>query len=257
MGNNKMMVTVVTAISMVFFICNFSFAASTINSPTVKYINNKTVDSGDAVAINDIILTETVISSFNSVNGGQFTIKIPADLNICNIGSNTTQDTSITSSTTILGSSTYPKALYVLGAGFSASGSPTIYFSSGSENYSILNVSILADGSVGFGIPSGPDYYASLANFSNPANPAPIISAGEVGTVKVGEIYYNATTQETVITLAAKGNSGSYLEKICISGLKLMPANTTGTGDQDITFSDGNAAGTANLFGISGSSLKE
>jgi hypothetical protein len=252
MGNNKMIVSVLTAISMIFLFCNFSFAASTISlDGSVKYSDTSNLTPTD---IDNIVLTETTAFSFSD-GGGYFTLKIPSDVKICNIGSNTTQDTSITRSTTILGSVAAPKSLYVLGAGFSASGSPTIYFSSyDSNNYSILEVSILADGSVGFGITGGTQY-VTLADWGTLSTSINVVS-GEIGTVKIGEIYFDDTTQETVITFAAKGiDDSSYLEKISINGLKLKPSMAKTTGDVNINISNGNANG-VNALGVSNHSVK-
>ena len=233
----KLIGAVLILMISIFAVTSFANAASSITDSTIVYSDTSTPT---ATAINTITVQEIGNTSFGN---GYFTIKIPSDVKLCNLSSNTTTNTSITRNTTVLGSATTPKALYVLRSGVYASGAQAaIYFSSGSNNYSILNVSILDDGYVGFGIPSSSASYVHLVDWTTATSPI-TIAAGDVGTLKVGQIYFNDTTNQTVISLAASAMNDGASESLLINGFKLEPDVQNSTGTVSLSILDGDANG--------------
>jgi hypothetical protein len=280
--NGKKIGSFIVALFFAIIMTSNVFAASSVNTPTKKYINNYAIAADDAITMSNIIITESVISSFGSTNGGKFTIKIPADLTLypsldaLNVGGSSSGTTSattnaLTKSTGVFGSSSLPHNVYFSASGFTGtlwiyetSNSATTLAEAGSA-IGLLKVYKKGSSAVSitsaFQYGSGQGYGSARAMVSLFSDPSSVMTSSAYNATsasslnRVGQIYYNTTTQEIVLTLAAKGQSASFLEKIVLEGLKLFPANTTGSGDQDFTLADGNAAGTADLLGVSGATL--
>ena len=280
--NGKKIGSIFIALLFAVIVTSNVFAASSVNTPTKKYMNNTAVGADDAVTMSNITITESVISSFGSTSGGKFTIKIPADLTLypsldvlsasaSTSGGTTTSGNGLSKSTSVFGSSSNPHGIYFAGSGFKG----TLWIYETSDGSATLDetgsaIGILrvykrgitaGAGSSSFQYGTGQTYGSAKAGVAKFSDPTTVItSAGMHSTInhannKVGQIYYNGTTGEIVMTLAAKGQSTSFLESIVLEGLKLIPANTTGSGDQDFTLADGNAAGSADLLGVSGATL--
>jgi hypothetical protein len=275
--NGKKMVGLIIVLVCAMMLPATLFAGSTINSPTLKYIDNAAVTSGDAVALNDIILTESSTSSWQDSAGGRFTIKIPADLALApsvvanQLGSGPmsipgviTTDGSGTLSTGVIGTASAPHGIWLeQGTGAGASNNYGVLFiynssggTEGGSHYGLLSVYQSSAGGGGGG--PGYQYGTGMSYGTAKARVAGFTSFGTYsssslagGSAKVGQIYYDSTTKEIVLTLAAKGrDTSAFLEKIILTGLKVNARNTTGTGDQSFTLSDGSADAATNLLGI-------
>lgn len=260
------------------FMASAVFAASTVNTPTVVYMNNKAVSSGDATSINKIQLTEAVTSSF-STSGGKITIKIPKDLTLypskmvpANIaraggegnGTTAATDGSLVLSTSVFGSSTYPHGIYVATSGTTTA---TLFIYETSQGVTALTETGSAIGLMtvykkGVGGPSSAFQYGTGQGYGtqyplvvNFLDLTTTYTKDSASSGKVGEIYYDTTNKQIVMTLAAKGQTSGSLEKLVLEGLKVIPANTSGSGDQKFTFVDGNPDGTTSLLGITGADV--
>ena len=281
MKNGKKMVGLIVVLVWAMMMPATLFAGSAINTPTVKYIDNAAVAAGDAISINDIIITESSTDSWQDSKGGRFTITIPADLalvpslranqkgaagaagkhRMATVIANATSPGSL--STSVMGTSTSPHGIFLefASAGGNNNGVLFIYNSAGGteggSHYGLLKV-------YGSGNSATRSYqYGSAAAYGS--QKARVAGFGGFGTysssslangsAKVGQIYYNSTTKEIVLTLAAKGrDTAAFLEKIVLQGFKFNARNTTGTGSQSLTFADGSADGLTNFLGITGSS---
>ena len=276
--NGKKVVGLIVVLVCAMMMPAILFAGSTISTPTIKYIDNAAVAAGDAIAISDITLTESSTSSWQNSVGGRFTIKIPADLALVpSVNARQTGGFSIPAvssslssvgslSTSVIGTASSPHGIY-LEYGSSASGVTSvnhgvlfIYNSAGGteggSHYGLLSVYGSASGSGGGEM--GYQYGTGMTYGSEKARVAGFNSFGTYsssslanGSAKVGQIYYDSTTKEIVLTLAAKGrDTSAFLEKIILKGFKVNARNTTGTGDQSFTFADGSADAATNLLGI-------
>ena len=276
--NGKKVVGLIVVLVCAMMMPAILFAGSTISTPTIKYIDNAAVAAGDAIAISDITLTESSTSSWQNSVGGRFTIKIPADLALVpSVNARQTGGFSIPAvssslssvgslSTSVIGTASSPHGIY-LEYGSSASGVTSvnhgvlfIYNSAGGteggSHYGLLSVYGSASGAGGGEM--GYQYGTGMTYGSEKARVAGFNSFGTYsssslanGSAKVGQIYYDSTTKEIVLTLAAKGrDTSAFLEKIILKGFKVNARNTTGTGDQSFTFADGSADAATNLLGI-------
>jgi len=255
MGNNKMIVSVLTAISMIFLFCNFSFATTTAATVTKKMINTKTLGPVDVTQLNTVKLTETTAGGFLTA-GKYFTLKIPSSVNLCaNADSSASPSSPLTYSTTILGSSAAPHNLYLK---VLSGNEGTLFLYNDASGLSGPEMSIL---SVYGASPTEPILFGEPTSIQNPAVAAwgtfetYTINSLSSGPVKVGQIYYDDTMAEVVITLAAKGlDTYSYLEELCLNKLTVYPATANTTGTVTLSINNGNASG-ADGVGVSAHSI--
>ena len=279
--NGKKMVGLIIVLICAMMLPATLFAGSTISTPTIKYIDNAAVAEGDAIAISDITLTESSTSSWQNSVGGRFTIKIPADLALVpSVNARQTGGFSIPAvssslssvgslSTSVIGTASSPHGIY-LEYGSSASGVTSvnhgvlfIYNSAGGteggSHYGLLSVygsaSGVGGGEMGYQYGTGMTYGSEKARVAG-FNSFGTYSSSSLanGSAKVGQIYYDSSTKEIVLTLAARGrDSSAFLEKIILEGFKVNAKDTTGTGDQTITLTNGSADGLTNFLGITDS----
>jgi hypothetical protein len=266
---SKYMSVVFVTLLFAFTMTSNVFASSTVNTPTAKLINAKTVDAGDETVLNDIVLTETSAFGFQATGGGKITIKIPSNLKLSanSNGSNLTNPDSttgtITRSTAILGTEASPHKLYLKPAA-AATGVIFLYHSasgtSGSEN-GILTVYqkgvggatsayIYGTGGVTYG--TAKSFVAQYGVYTT------YTSAGLTATVpQVGQIYFDDTTNEIVISLSALAQSdASFLESLTLENLNVIPAAAvTVEEDSNITIADGDPDG-LDLFGVDNHTVK-
>ena len=279
--NGKKMVGLIIVLICAMMLPATLFAGSSINTPTKKYIDNAAVDTTDAVSINNIILTESSTSSWQDTYGGRFTLKIPAGLNLVpsimanqpgagpysvpGVITNSTSPGSL--STSVIGTSGAPHGIFIeRGTGANAG-----------NNYGVLFIYNSAGGTEGGSHYGLLQVYCSSSGVNDTANAYQYGSSGAYGTqkarvagfgsfgtysssslangsAKVGQIYYDSSTKEIVLTLAARGrDSSAFLEKIILEGFKVNAKDTTGTGDQTITLTNGSADGLTNFLGITDS----
>lgn len=220
-------------ISLVF-VASHANAASSTTDPTTVYTNSS---SPAATAVGAAITQEVGADSFVD---GYFTVTIPSDVNLSNIGSSTSvAGESITKSTTVLGSSTSPKALYFL----ARADSGVVFFNYGATQMGILRVweSAAIDNFVYGTDTGGPfvpvsDWATASSTFE--------VSSGST-SVKIGQIYTDGTS--TYISLAGKGKDSSNSESMYLDGLMLKPSATNITGTVNLTLADGKADGTGGI----------
>ena len=229
----------------ILMICGSAFAGTQTTKPTLKYTDTTTPA---AVTVNPFHVTEVGNSGFASA--GFFRLVIPASVALEG------NSASITRDTTTLGTKASPKSLYVK---TSTAGTAGYIFIEGTNQYKILKVygsssSIGGTANIVYGSSStqagrNSATHVQVADWNNSL--APIGSFGQTsaaGSSQVGTIYYDDTTQETVITLAGKTNT-SNSESIWFNGLKLKPVTAGSTGNVNLSILDKDAAD-ANGIGV-------
>ena len=264
-------VILVSAFLFVTLMAFNTFADSTLSTPTVKYIDDTTLPTAGKT-VNAVILNEGNKASF-ATSGGYFTVTIPADTNLYgNLRTSaSTASKAITQSTSILGSSSSKHNLYMKyhnsanvtapGDLSATSGRAAVIFlyesasgTSGTEQ-AILTVYGFSTShtntdrgafmygsadmvTAGTGVVQVAEWGTLTTNYSSAA-----LSPG--GKVKVGEIYYDGTADTIVMTLAgnARTDSNTWLEKIWLNDLTVIPETAGVTGDIDIALADTGAQG--------------
>ena len=260
-------VVLVSAFLFVTLMALNSFADSTLSTQTVKYIDNTTLPS-EGKTVNPIILNEGNKASFAN-SGGYFTVTIPADVNL--YGNSRTSSATVSKAITksVLGSSSSKHNLYMKyhnsasvtapGDLSATSGHAAVIFlyesasgTSGTEQ-AILTV-------YGFGTPTTTDrgafMYGSADMASAGTGVVKVAQWGSLttnysssglagGNVKVGEIYYNSTLDTIVMTLAgdARTDDNTWMEKIWLNNLTLIPDTAAVTGNIDVAIADASAQG--------------
>jgi len=272
--NGKKMVGLIIVLVCAMMLPATLFAGSTISTPTIKYIDNAAVASGDAISISDITLTESSTSSWQDSSGGRFTIKIPADLALvpsviadqpggAPMSIATSSQSGGSLSTSVIGTASAPHGIWLeQGTGSVGSRNYGVLFiynsaggTEGGSHYGLLSVYQSAaglGGGMGYQYGTGQGYGTEKARVAGFTSFGTYTSSSLAnGSAKVGQIYYDSTTKEIVLTLAAKGrDTSSFLEKLILTGFKVNARNTTGTGSQSFTFADGSADAATNLLGI-------
>ena len=223
----------------IFMIGGLAFAGSTTTNPTLVL-----TDSATPVAkeINNFYIQELGNAGLGD---GYFRLVIPSDVSLQQCGSSTASaGAAIARTTTVLGTSASPKPLYV----DDIAATNGVIFLGGTigSNYGIMR--IYASGGSGLAVYGSADananggYFVKIAKWSDLAAISALDGAGS--SAKVGEIYYDDTTNETVITLAGIDSSITNSEKIWFNDINLKPATASATGSVNLSTLDKNADGT-------------
>lgn len=214
-----------------------TFASSYIADPTKKTVNTT---SPSAVTINDVVIQELGAAGMAD---GYITIKIPSTVKL-----NQTDGTAITRDTTTLGTAAAPKDLNLYIATTASTrasyvfiGTPTGESTAGGVE--IFKAAVKADGTnpTNAYLVSG----TTVTNIMELADWSTLGSAARsgAGVVKVGQIYLDASTSETVITLALKASTN--IDSASVSAMSLTPATASTTGTVALQVLDGKADGSA------------
>jgi len=245
---NKYVSTVLVSVLCCFvFMAGSALAATTVTDPTTVYANSANPQP------EEIGVIKFQEQGVNSIGDGHFTIKIPENVKIAKLGGALGNAGTLTRNTTVLGSESSPKDLYVWSKGVAAGSSGLIgYRYSATSFYTVMKVFCSSANSKGlvFGSPSSLTNMVYVADYASASTTAVNQAANDTNT-KVGQIYFDNTTNETVITLAAIDSNPGVAEQMFLTGLQLEPATTNDTGTVNLSVLNGRADGTSLGFGLS------
>ena len=212
-----------------FFAVGVSFA-STGAIKTGPVVYNDSITATTAMAIPTIKISE---QSNAGLSEGFFTITIPSEAKLGQAGSQTNSaGAALTRSTTVLGTSGSPKSLYVLGSGADTKSGVIFLGGTAGSQYGILRVYNSAGTNNGYVFGTGTtgsirvrawDATLGSSQISNVDSSASIFNSSSTA---VGQIYFNDTTNETVISLAIAPQSSTSAESMYIEGMYLAPSAT-------------------------------
>ena len=228
----------------VFMMCGGAIAGSSTANPTLVLTDSSTPVAKE---INNFAIQELGNAGFGD---GYFRLVIPSDVALQQSGSSTAPaGSAITRSTAVLGTSAAPNSLYIDDMSLS---SGSIFFGgSNGSNLGIMRVynsSKLTPVAVyGSANAVNGGSFVRIVAWSNLAAIGAMDGVGS--SAKIGEIYFNDTTNETVITLAGIDSDTSSSEKIWFNDINLKPATAGATGAVNLSTLD-KTAGATNGIGV-------
>ena len=245
MKKMKIISVIISLMLTMCFAVSYSSAATTIANPTAIFTDTNTPN---AETLNPIVAQEVGNAGFGD---GYFTIKIPADVKLAQTGSgpataalgaSAAELDALTRSEAVLGSSSAPKSLYVLGA----TDSGIVGWRSGASWLGIFKVYASSDSAVYSTSALGQrTNTVGVGNWVGVDTRVPMPTSAASST-KIGEIYLDSTN-ETVISLAGLDSNTGASEKLWLQDICVIPTTAKATGNINLSVLNGNVAGAGGI----------
>jgi hypothetical protein len=252
--NVKILVALFAGLFSLIFMAGTAIATTQTTDPSAVITDTTSPGSEE---VGSVKLVEV---GNNTLTQGFFTITLPSNVKLANsMNESGVAGGSVTRNTTVLGTSASPNSLYMKRHNGTYGSMALVGFRWTADSFvSVLRVYAsgdLAEGSdfsalkytYGSEDPSVNAAGVKVADFASAATAQALPAAGGSSTSVVGQIYFNDTTSETVISLAGIANSATASDKLWLNSLFLTPATTNDTGTVNLTVSNGNAAGAGGI----------